>query len=334
MAVEPSEEILAYLTLLHGREPRGALVDLRYRVPGERMRERFRPVEAPARLVAEILALAETADVYVGCAPRRARRGGSEAVARGWVLWADVDSPAAAERLAGFSPPPSLIVASGSPGNVHAYWSLAHPLAPDALRRANRRVVHALGADMAASDAARILRPPGTLNHKHSPPRHVETVEWNPTGLVTARAVVGALTDPPGVRAVAPVREPGRDRRDPLREIPPPVYVAALLGCEPNREGKVPCPFHPDDSPSLHVYRTAERGWFCFGCGAGGSIYDLAARLRGVTPRGRSFLELREWLLDELRRRDAGIDARQARSRSNHEPRSPGLRTGHGALEA
>ena len=35
---------------------------------------------------------------------------------------------------------------------------------------ANRRLALALAADPASADAARILRPPGTLNHKHEPP--------------------------------------------------------------------------------------------------------------------------------------------------------------------
>jgi hypothetical protein len=48
------------------------------------------------------------------------------------------------------------------------------------------------------------------------------------------------------------------------------------------------------DSWSLHVYETAERGWFCFGrCRRGGTIYDLAAPLYGYDSRGEDFLRLR-----------------------------------------
>jgi hypothetical protein len=49
----------------------------------------------------------------------------------------------------------------------------------------------------------------------------------------------------------------------------------------------------------MHVYETAERGWYCFGaCRHGGTIYDLAAPLYGYTARGDDFLRLRT----ELRR--------------------------------
>ena len=54
-----------------------------------------------------------------------------------------------------------------------------------------------------------------------------------------------------------------------------------------------------DRHASLHVYETAERGWYCFGaCRRGGTIYDLAAPLYGYTARGEDFLRLRA----ELRR--------------------------------
>jgi hypothetical protein len=65
------------------------------------------------------------------------------------------------------------------------------------------------------------------------------------------------------------------------------------------RHRKVPCPFHADRHASLHVYDSAQRGWYCFGaCRRGGTIYDLAAPLLGYSPRGEDFLRLR----GELRR--------------------------------
>ena len=72
------------------------------------------------------------------------------------------------------------------------------------------------------------------------------------------------------------------------------LYVHRLLGREVPRHRKVRCPFHPDRHASLHVYETAERGWYCFGrCRRGGTIYDLAAPLYGYTVRGDDFLRLR-----------------------------------------
>ncbi len=60
------------------------------------------------------------------------------------------------------------------------------------------------------------------------------------------------------------------------------------------------CPFHSDVHPSLHVYPAADRGWCCFSCGRGGSIYDLAAALWGMGTRGKEFLELKRLLRERF----------------------------------
>ena len=72
--------------------------------------------------------------------------------------------------------------------------------------------------------------------------------------------------------------------------------MQALTGQHVGRQRKITCPFHDDHTPSLHVYEHPEQGWYCFGCQRGGSIYDLAAALYRLPPRGRDFLELRERL--------------------------------------
>jgi DNA primase len=82
-----------------------------------------------------------------------------------------------------------------------------------------------------------------------------------------------------------------------LLTIPPVTYVPVLVGAPLNRDRKVPCPFHDDRTPSLHAYGPG-RGWRCFGCGAGGSIFDLAARLWGLGTRGPDFRELRQRLAE------------------------------------
>jgi len=45
------------------------------------------------------------------------------------------------------------------------------------------------------------------------------------------------------------------------------------------------------------VYEDPQRGWYCFGCGRGGSIYDFAAALLGSGTRGQDFIELRRELM-------------------------------------
>jgi len=102
---------------------------------------------------------------------------------------------------------------------------------------------------------------------------------------------------PPSAGDAGPSRvsSPGSSP-DPLRLVPPPVYFELLTGLRVGRSGKLRCMFHDDRSPSLHVYREPDRGWYCFGCGRGGSIYDLAGLLSGRGTRGSDFSELRREL--------------------------------------
>ena len=52
-------------------------------------------------------------------------------------------------------------------------------------------------------------------------------------------------------RPGASQRQSGAD--DPLLRLEPRVYVGELLGRAPGRDGKLACPFHADENPSLHV---------------------------------------------------------------------------------
>jgi hypothetical protein len=275
-------------------------VELRYRLEdGERMGRVFESPDRLRTLATRALVLGRRTDVYVGCAPRTRREGVRDAVARSFVLWADCDGHAASEALARFDSPPAIVLASGSGPNRHAFWLLANPVGRDELERANRRLAYALGADVASTHATSILRVPGTLSHKHTPPVAVRALRLEPQRRVAASEVVGALPDPPASERPRVTPAAGRARSDdPLLEIAPAVYVQRLLGVEVPRHRKVPCPFHSDQRPSLHVYDTPQRGWYCFGrCRRGGSIYDLAAALFGYDAHGADFLRLRAELL-------------------------------------
>lgn len=119
------------------------------------------------------------------------------------------------------------------------------------------------------------------------------------------------LDDPPPRRERARRRTAGpvsfdRHAPDPLLTIAPREYIEKLTGVEVPASGHMRCvlPGHENErTPSLKVYETPERGWYCFGCGRGGSIYDFGAALWGMPTRGRKFRELRARLLREL-----GID--------------------------
>ncbi|MHB8492640.1 MAG: CHC2 zinc finger domain-containing protein, partial [Solirubrobacteraceae bacterium] len=191
-------------------------------------------------------------------------------------------------------PTPSVLLASGTRSHRHAYWSLTDSLDPDALHDGNTRLAIALGADAGAvCSPATILRPAGTLNHKRSPARRVELLAYERRVRYEPTELVGALP-----AAQAPARSyvatsPRSD--DPLASVAPAVYFKALTGLTVPRSGKVPCPLHDDGTPSCHVYPTAARGWYCYGCDRGGDAYTLAAALWGLDPR-TDFLTLRERL--------------------------------------
>lgn len=149
-----------------------------------------------------------------------------------------------------------------------------------------------------AYDAARILRPPGTFNFKHQPPAAVELERF--TGeRFTASELLAVLPALPPRRRSAPA-PPTVTGDDPLRAIDPAVYVTALTGREPGRNRKIACPLHEDTTPSLHVYDDPQRGWFCYGCGRGGSVYDLAGPLLGLATKGPEIHELRRRLYELL----------------------------------
>src|SRR5829696_660944 len=295
------ETATGFLAALAATAGGGELLELRYRLEdGQRMGQVFDRPDRLRGLATRAIALGRRTDVYFGCAPRTRRHGGRDAVERAFVLWADCDGEQAVAALSEFEPRPAIVIASGTGSNCHTYWPLTEPLPRDEVEAANRRLAHALGADPASADAARILRVPGTLSHKHDPPTPVDALRLDPDRRLEAGDVVGGLADPPAPARAPVTPAPAQVRGDdPLLAIAPDVYVRRLLGVQVPRHRKVRCPFHEDRHASLHVYTTAERGWYCFGaCRRGGTIYDLAAPLYGYSARGEDFLRLRT----ELRR--------------------------------
>jgi DNA primase len=91
-----------------------------------------------------------------------------------------------------------------------------------------------------------------------------------------------------------------------LLEVEPTAYVEALTAEQVPSSGVMRCPLpdHEDRTPSFVVYG-AERGWFCFGCHRGGTVYDLAAALWGLPTRGSGFVELRRQVAEALLGKEA-----------------------------
>ena len=94
-----------------------------------------------------------------------------------------------------------------------------------------------------------------------------------------------------------------RHAKDPLVTIEPRDYVEALADVEVGQWGTIRCPLPGHDherTGSFKVYDSPERGWRCYGCSRGGSIFDFGAHLWGIGTRGRDFRDLRARLRREL----------------------------------
>jgi CHC2 zinc finger len=295
-----------YVRALFGSASEGSLVEVRFRVPSG-MAQRFVPASMERDVVDAVLSLAARTEVFMGVLPR-ARPSGRRAdvVERASVLWADCDTPASVAALARFEPRASMVVASGSDRHLHAYWFLQEPVALDRLEELNRRLAAALGADGGVvTKPHTILRPAGSVNRKRSRSVPVRLLGVHSDRRVSVDEIDAQLPQErfesaSTSRALSARASSVIPSSDPLRLVPPPLYFERLTGLQVGRSGKLRCLFHDDRSPSLHVYREPGRGWYCFGCGRGGSIYDLAALLSGRETRGQDFSKLRRELEELL----------------------------------
>lgn len=286
-------ELERYLGTVFGGGASPLLVEVRWRRAGG-MGRCFVPI---ARLDAAADAVAcrsGATDVFVGVLPRWRRGGGRSSVAdHARVVWVDIDSGGASSSLDAFAPAPSMVVASGGSGHLHAYWRLASPADPALVERVNRRLAVALGGDGRCADRARILRPAGTVNHgRDRAPVRLVALSGEPVALSRLEAALSgvAAATPPRCSGPRSVTVTSGDR---LLGVEPERYVRLLTGQAVGRGRKVHCPLHEDRTPSLHVYENPADGWYCFGCGRGGSVYDLAAAVWGIEARGGGFAVLR-----------------------------------------
>jgi RepB DNA-primase from phage plasmid/CHC2 zinc finger len=283
------EELLSYLRVLTEGGAGAGFLELRWR-SGAGMRRRFIASGGAGEAARLIATLAKGTDVYIGVALRDGSgHGGKRAIERCGVVHVECDRPDSLRRITGFPAPPTMIVASGTEGHVHAYWSLQVPVSLERAEAGNRALAARLGGDPASCDAARILRPPGTLNHKHDPPREVRMLTHRGEAKYELELLTGSLKLARHIRR--PTGPPCRSSLPPwLAAIPADRYVTALTGRSPDTTGKVRCPFHEDGNASLQLY--GQNGFYCFGCGRGGTVVDFAALLWGIEPRGSGFVEI------------------------------------------
>ena len=122
---------------------------------------------------------------FHGVATRDGRGGATENLLLLPAVWVDIDfkeTPRAEawRRAQRFAFKPSVWMASG--GGTHGYFILEEPARVSEAEKISR-VLHGLaehfGGDHNATDLARILRAPGSLNHKYTPARPAAVVESN-----------------------------------------------------------------------------------------------------------------------------------------------------------
>jgi antirestriction protein len=270
---------------------RGEWDSLRYYA--DQLARAFHGAERLPDVAAAIARHASSTDVYIGVLPRRRQASRRDDLMRaGRVLWADCDAAESAAAVTEFMPRPAITLASGSGANRHTYWLLRDAVPTDVIETANRRLAWLLGSDLASADATRILRPP-SLNHKHDPPTPVRLLRCEPSERQRLAEIVGVIDHDVALAARHSTRTIDASRDDPLLNIDPVYYVERLAGLAVGRDATIRCPFHEDHTPSLRVFRDPARGWYCFGCRRGGSIYDFASQLWQIGTRGSDFNLLR-----------------------------------------
>jgi hypothetical protein len=124
---------------------------------------------------------AKAHDVYAGAATRLGKDGTKRGVCRLVALWADLDArdghtrESRLEQLLSLGCLPSMLIWTG--GGFHAYWLLVRVVESSReLEQAElimRRLAVGLDSDP-VYDRSRIMRVPGTFNHKYGEPRLVE----------------------------------------------------------------------------------------------------------------------------------------------------------------
>jgi hypothetical protein len=135
------------------------------------------PVEDFSAVSAFVARHATMRNIYTGVAARDGRGRDAGHCTDLHALFADIDfkdscEADARQRLSAFPLAPSAIVNSG--GGLQVYWLLERPMnlriSHEFSTTLLRSLARVLAADMAAAEPARILRIPGTTNHKYPRP--------------------------------------------------------------------------------------------------------------------------------------------------------------------
>jgi len=149
-------------------------IELRFIKMGLEPRQRFYPdIESIRRDCKHIFSMKEIYNIYIGCCLRMGESGRKENIYNMSCLWVDKDNELNQEEekfLKEYSP--TIEIDSGTFGHKHFFWCLKNYVFVECESKRmkaeayNKKLAKILNADEKATDLARILRPPQTLNHK------------------------------------------------------------------------------------------------------------------------------------------------------------------------
>lgn len=125
-------------------------------------------------------------DVYFGVHPSKIQKSAYERAKEIDIqvvnaLYADMDDKSVGsheeliQHINNINPPPSAIIDTG--GGYHCYWLLQDSITPQYAKELQRRWQVYVGGDPGAKDLVRVLRMPGTINHKYDAPQDVKIVQ-------------------------------------------------------------------------------------------------------------------------------------------------------------
>ncbi|MCF8002577.1 MAG: helix-turn-helix domain-containing protein, partial [Halanaerobiales bacterium] len=172
-------------------------------------------------------------NIYIGMFTRSRKKGTRKYCKHTRVLWADYDNMSLGEVKYRIDmsklPGPSMIINSGH--GIHCYWKLDKPAGPE-IEPVVKAIANNTAADGQATDIARVMRLPGTMNVKDDPVR-CKIIEKNNK--------IYSLEDIAGVLGVKPERpqeategqnKPDIDYQSIISKVDRPCIKSILEGVE------------------------------------------------------------------------------------------------------
>jgi hypothetical protein len=182
--LKKANNLTDFLKVLYQHCKPDAFINLRFLPSAE---NRFVPL-VKSNTVPFIVNSHQSQNCYFGVATRIDGDGTKGGIVEIPALWCDIDilegSPGYdqfVQTYKNFLLKPSMIIESG--GGYHIYWLLKEPSSKEEIPKVEdllKRIASHLGGDMAAAEAARILRVPGTYNLKYTPRRRITIGHFHP----------------------------------------------------------------------------------------------------------------------------------------------------------